>query len=705
MKKVLRSLISLFVVLALTVAAVVPAGAARPGAQFLSELHLAEADSMEDAKKMLTDKGYSVYEKNLNPEGDTVVLLGYKTSTNVEDAITDISVMNMNGGYNITSYDTMLKESFEEYKQDVENFRIAANEFKANYEKGTKNALTAYRQLNFYYVENKTMQRTLMGDYMLHFPLDNDNFADILLKGNVNILSNLRSLLAMGVGSGDILDRVKAAAETEGIYDKVEYYDLAKKIHKAISNLDVMKAKAEENIADIKAEAELDEDAKNVLLSMPLQTLSVVTSIEIMLSTTPYGDTNYYEYATKTASVDYSAYFPFVEAMTPGQRALTDDGQFISVLLYDAVDLPQEEIDEKLNSMESEALVQSVYLGTDLELFEGSFAVTEGAIHREKATGTTWLAGVIGKDLTLAFSYIFTAAGLGLTLVSTIYLVDAISSLPDAANAAGAGEVISANPHFDTWNWIYESPNAGYDQLDKILDVSDDLLDSSMNNSVLSTSSTASSAGSSGASALIAPSLGLAAGVLLMALSIYQVTLIENYYKVEYTDIPLNMVENVTTENGDRYILYHAVNSFYSEDGEIKERAGDTNGYAGQQWNAIYYTKNYEAGKCMLATADWPTNAADFGKYAPVHPFGEPDVCYNLNDFSFDNNKEIYLAFRTSNEKKAADTSVPTIVGSIFSYGSLALSAVAGMGIGMGIMALVSKKKKEKIIEQNEKIS
>ena len=51
-----------------------------------------------------------------------------------------------------------------------------------------------------------------MGDYMLNFPEKNEGFTDILLKGNINILNNIKILLAMGVADGgDLIERIKAS--------------------------------------------------------------------------------------------------------------------------------------------------------------------------------------------------------------------------------------------------------------------------------------------------------------------------------------------------------------------------------------------------------------------------------------------------------------------------------------------------------------
>ncbi|MBQ5906391.1 MAG: hypothetical protein IIW88_11040, partial [Clostridia bacterium] len=66
----------------------------------------------------------------------------------------------------------------------------------------------------------------------------------------------------------------------------------------------------------------------------------------------------------------------------------------------------------------------------------------------------------------------------------------------------------------------------------------------------------------------------------------------------------------------------------------------------------------------------------------------------DLNSFNDNENTEnIFVAFGNSNNKKTAETSVPTVVGSVFGYGAMAVSGVVGMGLGMCVMALIKRKK------------
>ena len=99
--KVLRSIKMLTaLILTLTFIVMVPlqtVGAAEKG-KYVSEVYVAYGKNADAAKKVLEDKGYTPVEGNLNEGGKTYAMLGYKTTDDPQQAITDLSVMNMNGG-------------------------------------------------------------------------------------------------------------------------------------------------------------------------------------------------------------------------------------------------------------------------------------------------------------------------------------------------------------------------------------------------------------------------------------------------------------------------------------------------------------------------------------------------------------------------------------------------------------------------------
>ena len=192
----------------------------------------------------------------------------------------------------------------------------------------------------------------------------------------------------------------------------------------------------------------------------------------------------------------------------------------------------------------------------------------------------------------------------------------------------------------------------------------------------------------------------VAGGIMMLYSALNLAMTVYNYYHPDYDDIPIAMVDLIETVDGDRYIKYDAVlEAETNADGEYS--AGDLNAFAGQRWNALYYTKSYEAGKPLLADEFVVSNSSNRPKdgYTPVHRFGE-EVCYDINKYNFDGDTHIYLSVKQSKNDKSAVADVPELVGSMLGAGYIFLAGGIGalLGIG-GTMLTQSMLKKKKIGE------
>ncbi|MEE1060430.1 MAG: hypothetical protein UH080_01235, partial [Ruminococcus sp.] len=350
-----------------------------------------------------------------------------------------------------------------------------------------------------------------------------------------------------------------------------------------------------------------------------------------------------------------------------------------SVLVYNAVEMSDEELEAELTELEETYDPKSVYFGTDMNLLEGAVAVTSDAIREEAATGNQWFACFTGNMAgDISISSLIGVGGIALTGVSAHFLMKQFSASHSVMTAKDADSIatlqrVMKNLEFNNSNAVMKVENYAQ-RIDKLQGQIDAI------NAKYQVST----------STVVFSSLGVAAGLAMIAFSVYSIVQIVDKYNPKYTKIPSNMVDTVETENGSRFINYTVVNSLCADG---TEKPGDTNGYSGKQWNAIYYTKSFEAGKCMTSTGYFIDSADNFGKYTPVAGFGTKN-CYDLNSFNDNENTEnIFVAFGNSNNKKSAETSVPTVIGSMFTYGAMAISGVAGMGLGMCIMSLIKRKK------------
>ena len=121
---------------------------------YIKDVKLIYAESLSKAKENVP-KGYILLEQNLNEgtDSDNKVYFAYSTTTNPDEAITDIKMMNMKGGYVLSDYEEQLRDVKENVKNLANDVKIAAELFAVNYVKGTYGAKAAYRALSAFTVD------------------------------------------------------------------------------------------------------------------------------------------------------------------------------------------------------------------------------------------------------------------------------------------------------------------------------------------------------------------------------------------------------------------------------------------------------------------------------------------------------------------------------------------------------------------------
>ena len=227
---------------------------------YISEMKLGEGITAEDAQKSLTDEGYFILEKDGKPvdlnEGSTSksfvyegpkdahVYLGYKTTTNPDDAITDMAVMNMKGGYDFQEYEMIIQNNLDtKIKPFLDQFIDTIREYRENYAKPEKSVnhtkADMVRQLLNRYTDDDTDGSPIgdlllnetkyeMGDeaYKALSSAEKKKHADILtmlLQGNLMGISMIEKYLARAADSSDDtwIDRFEKTS-LEGLYEEME---------------------------------------------------------------------------------------------------------------------------------------------------------------------------------------------------------------------------------------------------------------------------------------------------------------------------------------------------------------------------------------------------------------------------------------------------------------------------------------------------
>ena len=717
MKNLLTKLLSMVLVTALLIACT-PAALAAPSRNqgkvtYLSEVAVIEAANDTDAQKILTELkkaengGFTnMISLDLNKGGQKKVYLAYKTSTNVDDAITDLAIMNMNGNFTMGNYEQILSENMASFAEVAKDYRVIAAAFAESYAAGNVNALTAYRQLNLYDVEENGV-KTYMGDYMLNFPSDDEDFAEILFRGNLNIIANLRGLMSMAIGNGTnkLADRIAAAytkAETDpSVYSIAAYQDAAKAILEDIMEMKKDINNLESEMIKIDQSTTLDEEQKAFFKESLQNNLDCAKAYLELLKEIPMGQTTLGDYVMNTPVLDENKFFPIVDAGTDAERLLMEYHSLYNVLLYDVLSMAGEELENALKELESEVEPLSVYHGVQNDLVSGTIGVTGDAESYSNASGKSFF-DIYSNNATQTNSILFTALGAG-GMASMIGGVAYLAAKGSVVSSANQAIKLPLKQAFDTaskkfadstknYNTLLDLSERGYDVQDTIT-VSKEYMTECRTELETATQRLDNFSGFKMNGGQIAfGSVLILAGAIMVGVSIWQLTKLYNQYEVSYTDIPDNMVDVVSHRDGDRFVNYKNVPAYYYDDkGVLSIRENDLNAYDGRQWVSLYYTKNYEAGYCLTASPDLIATEAGKTGYTSVHLFGRTDG-YNTNSYCDRNNAEaVYLAFKYSTNQKSAVTDIPEIVGSVFNAGIIAVSAVAGLGGGVLLTVCIQK--------------
>ena len=168
MKKLLTIITSALLCVTMLVLspAQVAASAADSGKKYISEVKVGMGETSEEASKELLEEGYTILADDkgnyadLNEDAGTgnalkegpnqkIVYLGYKTTDDASDAITDLAVMNMNGGFSYQEYENLMKTQMDtQIKPFVDRFISTLSEYRENLKKPQDSA--NYKRANYY---------------------------------------------------------------------------------------------------------------------------------------------------------------------------------------------------------------------------------------------------------------------------------------------------------------------------------------------------------------------------------------------------------------------------------------------------------------------------------------------------------------------------------------------------------------------------
>ena len=136
----------LALVLSIIMATLLPVQVYADKPDYISEIKIGMGNSASEAKAALD--GYTILDCDLNQnagstsygaKGNKAVYLGYKTTKVRDEAVTDIALMNMKGGYDLDNYEFLMEHQLkEQIIPFVDEFLTAINEYRANYKSKSK---------------------------------------------------------------------------------------------------------------------------------------------------------------------------------------------------------------------------------------------------------------------------------------------------------------------------------------------------------------------------------------------------------------------------------------------------------------------------------------------------------------------------------------------------------------------------------------
>ena len=734
MKNITKRIISMLLTVCLLFLATVPVFAVEDE-EYLADLRIIYADDYTEATEILAAsglEGYKLLNANLNEgTGKTGTWLAYKTTTDIEDAITDISVMQMNGGYNEGNYQQMIKQSYEEYLKFGENYLVAIDHFNKGIDAGHYLSEIAHRQLNFYNVVTEGVDKIpdfegeRLGD-IFYDGIDAGELATMFMEGNSYALQNIRSLLAMGVSYNEngmtylenVADEAEKYSADKSVYQNEDYNDIASLISPVISVFRNMFKELE----TYEPELNYKDDE---ITDLELEYLEYVTMATMMRNVNYLSGKTLYDFCMEyTISSDYSDLYPLVAALNEGQLAMTTVNHYYDVVRYSVTLESDADINAELDQLEEKYGEKpfNVYEGVDRTIFRDTFALTSAAYRSDAFTESglaaylTGGAGEFGKIMNtigVVGAGIFGAALLGHGITKAIvnkynnaflrkqayyFNVHYIDEDEGELISSAIDDLFKKMPGSNKYKNLdvtskynmldeYYSLTLDVDETDMDLfneiksDWNDNLEHSPLTKSAKAKAETAQSVGSKVAG--VAYAMYVIGGLMTLASAIRLGIEIHNYYHPTYDDIPTAMVDLIDTKDGDRYIKYDVVYEAETKDGGLV--AADLNAFQANRWNALYFTKSYEAGKPLLADEFVVSNNNNVPEenYMPVHRFGEV-VSYNLNKYNFNDDHTIYLSVKQSDNQKAAVAGVPELVGSVLSTGYMILAGGVGVILGVG---------------------
>ena len=702
MKKRTKLLSLILAVLLLVLAFPVTAFAA-PRETYLKDLRISTAPSSSSAaaaKKWLTDNGYTVIDANLNEKsGRDYVYVGYITTTDPDEAITDISLMQMDGGYSFSEYEKMVEKKRAEIDSIIDSFAESITEARANYAAGSKGALAAYNIFSYFNEDDsgKTLAELFFGESAP----DKATLNKIFLQGNSTISDVIYGGLALACTDYDTADSwlTKLAGKNPyGEYDDLLYNDIAyyafesfAEINEALREyIDHIKPTVDSIVIE---EGTSLEDANDMV---PTEYAQEMMLYDTLASYTYNGKPLLDFFLQDPDEIDLDEFYPLLDSMTTGQRAILKFVGLRSLISFadgddEGVQYYEDMILSVFYDMDLTGGI-SVYFGVDRSLFDGGVALTTASLRKSASTGDNSWYSESNLDPAVSIALRSIQGVAAMTMLAMPIWKKAAMNVARAEATVVRESTLQSLKELHNMVGLKKNPDKIYSKLlsGKIDNPSQRAVAVTITEQADEAGKAAFKAAKVKITTVARTVMGIAAGIMLIAEGIAIGMKVYKYYNDrEYTDIPRIMVDEVLTDTDSYYVNYYAVKDQTGE-------SGDLNAWNAKKWNALYTTTDKRAGDPIIAssfTVQVKNSVFPSDDHGAVHYFGETAAA-NVNRYQFKSTAPAIYVFYKRDHSLSLTASTFT-GGEIVMYtgfgliGGIAIGSVGAIGAGK------LKKKKE----------
>ncbi len=753
MKHLTRAIIAVF--MAVLMGTLLPVQVFADTPDYISEVKVFMGDysAAESEGYTLLGNGSNPVDLNQNAggglgsKGEKAVYLGYKTTQVRSEAISDLALMNMKGGYDVAEYTALMNQQMKsQILPFIEKFQATIDEYRANYasnNRSNKQRASYIHDMLDKMIDDDTGSglgtlllnptKQELGDAAYNALPDAEkkqhaDLATIIAQSNGQATLMLENLLTRAAdnNSDSWIDRfaeinydklvdftgmapTDANKELAKLYDDDAYLllqqwnDLSKELlsyddavekvdNYVVPDLEALKAEIASVDKDTDAEEFqrlTEEYVEAQKKEKEIQNCTEIIAIYDMLDETDYGDGTMLDFFTQDydeVEDDVTMLYPLVASLTNGQRAGLE---FVSLRELMLIAITTVEGYGSVNLDEIEEV--SIYDGVDRGIYEkGGVALTSDAI-RTKA-----LNKVQEENSKLSGWSIATIA------------------LTGACFLALAGSAISWAVYASKFKAVAHEVNLTLVELEMAYPrINGKVVHWSLNEALkFSDKETQALYKCYAAKSAMCKYMTVGFGIAMIVFAGITTWLTWRdmcaYYDVKFSPIPHYMVDEKDiigyNKKGEKIMLknqsayYKAVDCNRTESDEMFKALGtcaDMNGDVGRQWLALYAVKNEVMEPILASSLKVVVDNAQIpaGYTTGIHMFGS-DAAFNLNSSLYDWNDSapsVYIYFKT-------DDSTASTTGANFTAGSLALAGGAGLVLGAAITAIASatiKKKEE----------